>query len=187
MADWTACLDACVLVPMGLCDSLLSIARTGIYRPIWSDEILAEVRRNLPQAEAADVEDRIAAMNEAFPDALVGAWRPMLSAVPDAVDPKDRHVVAAALQGQANVIVTDNLRDFAPAALASLNLSVQSADEFLVSQFEVDPLLAAAGVRQQLARLQRPPRTPAEHIELIRPSLPSYAEVLEEYLPLLGS
>lgn len=173
MADWTACLDACVLVPMGLCDSLLSIARTGIYRPIWSDEILAE--------------DRIAAMNEAFPDALVSAWRPMLSAVPDAVDPKDRHVVAAALQGQANVIVTDNLRDFAPAALASLNLSVQSADEFLVSQFEVDPLLAAAGVRQQLARLQRPPRTPAEHIELIRPSLPSYAEVLEEYLPLLGS
>jgi hypothetical protein len=55
VADWTACLDACVLVPMGLCDSLLSIARTGIYRPIWSDEILAEVRRNLPQAEAADV------------------------------------------------------------------------------------------------------------------------------------
>ena len=187
MADWTACLDACVLVPMGLCDSLLSIARTGIYRPIWSYEILAEVRRNLPNVDAADVEDRIAAMNEAFRDALVTGWQPMLSAVPDEVDVKDRHVVAAALQGQANVIVTDNLRDFAPAALASINLSVLSADDFLVSQFEVDPLLAAAGVRQQLARLQRPPRTAVEHIELIRPSVPGYAEVLEEYLPLLGT
>lgn len=63
----------------------------------------------------------------------------MLSAVPSAVDAKDRHVVAA--------------------ALAALHLSVESADDFLVSQFEVDPLLAAAGVRQQLARLQRSSRT----------------------------
>jgi hypothetical protein len=86
----------------------------------------------------------------------------------------------------ANVIVTDDLCDFAPTALASLNLSVQSADDFLVSQFEVDPRLAAAGVRQQLARLQRPLRRAAEHIALIRSSLPGYAEVLEEVLPLLS-
>lgn len=109
MASWTACLDACVLVPIGLCDSLLSIALTGIYRPVWSDEILAEVRHNVQGVAPAEIEDRIAAMNEALPDALVGDWRRMLSAVPGAVDPKDRHVVAAALVGQANVIVTTNL------------------------------------------------------------------------------
>jgi hypothetical protein len=111
----------------------------------------------------------------------------MLAAVPAAVDLKDRHVVAAALPGRSDVIVTDDLGDFAPDELAGLSLSVLSADDFLVSQFEVDPILAAAGVRSQLARLQRPGRTPAEHIELIRPALPGYAEVLEGHLDLLVS
>lgn len=60
-------------------------------------------------------------------------------------------------------------------------------DDFLVSQFEVDPLLAAAGVRQQLARLQHPSRTAAQHLELIRPTLPGHAKVLEEYLPRINS
>lgn len=103
MAGWTACLDACVLVPIGLCDALLSIALAGLNGPVWSDEILAEVRRNVPGVAPPEIENRIAAMNEAFPGALVGDWRQTLSAVPDTVDPKDRHVVAAALVGQANV------------------------------------------------------------------------------------
>lgn len=185
MANWTACLDACVLVPMGLCDSLLSIAQAGIYRPVWSEAILDEVARNVPPAARGDVADRIAAVNAAFPDAQVDGWRPLMAGVPSAVDAKDRHVVAAALAGQANVIVTENVRDFAPADLATINLSVQRADEFLVAQFEVDPSLAAAAVRRQLNRLQHPSRTPGEHIELIRPGLPGYADVLEEFLPLL--
>lgn len=181
MAVWTACLDACVLLPVGLCDSLLSIASTGIYRPIWSDAILDEVRRNIRGVPQQDAVARIEAMTRAFPDALVTDWQRMLPSVPNAVDAKDRHVVAAALRGQANVIVTANVRDFAPRELELLNVSVQAPDDFLVTQFEVDPLLAADGVRRQLARLQNPPRTAAAHIERLRQALPRYAEVLEEY------
>lgn len=181
MTIWTACLDACVLVPVGLCDSLLSLASTGIYRPIWSDQILHEVRSHVSGVPPDEIEDRLAAMNEAFPDALVSDWKRMLSSVPPGIDGKDRHVVAAALRGQANVIVTANLADFPAQELESLNLLVQGPDDFLVTQFQVDPLLAARGIRQQLARLRNPPRTAAQHIAKLQASLPNFADVLDEY------
>lgn len=186
MTIWTACLDACVLVPIGLCDSLLSIAFTGIYRPIWSDRVLDEVLRNVRDERPEAVADRLAAMNQAFSDALVTDWERLLPAVPPGVDEKDRHVVAAALRGQANVIVTANLKDFPAAALEELNLLVQDPDDFLVTQFEVDPILAASGVRRQLARLHNPPRTADEHIDRLRATLPRFADVLEEFRSYLG-
>lgn len=185
MAIWTACLDACVLVPVGLCDSLLSIAATGIYRPVWSDRILEEVLANARRVPRVKIERRMSEMNAAFPDALITDWQRMLAVVPQEVHEKDRHVVAAALRAQANVIVTANLRDFPAQELESLSLLVQDPDDFLVTQFEVNPLLAASGVRQQLARLQNPHPTADEHIDSIRATLPRYADVLSEFRSLL--
>lgn len=66
--------DACVLIPMAKTDLLLRMAAAGHYRILWSDEILAEVERNLitqlnlpPEAARR----RITAMQRNFPDASV--------------------------------------------------------------------------------------------------------------------
>lgn len=104
----TAVLDTNVLFPPTLRDTLMYAAWANCYRPVWSDAILAELRRNLvavagmtPEAAAG----RIARLTTSFPDAEVA----LPSSPPHApgVDAKDRHVVAAAVAGKAGFIVTD--------------------------------------------------------------------------------
>jgi hypothetical protein len=66
-------LDTCVLLKSYLCDTLLSIAEEGVYRPLWSEHVLAELRRNLVKAGAKReaVEHRLTQMAAYFPDARV--------------------------------------------------------------------------------------------------------------------
>jgi hypothetical protein len=66
-------LDTCVLLKSYLCDTLLSVAEEGVFRPLWSDHILIELRRNLIKAGAKQeaVEHRLTQMTTYFPDALL--------------------------------------------------------------------------------------------------------------------
>jgi PIN domain len=68
-----ALLDTCVLLKSYLCDTLLSVAEEGAFRPMWSDHVLAELRRNLVKAGAKQeaVEHRLGQMTTYFPDARV--------------------------------------------------------------------------------------------------------------------
>jgi len=116
----SALLDTCVLVPSRARDVLLEVASAGVYRPLWSSEILAELDRTLRllQARRGVASEETDAylvrlfrqMETSFPDALVTDWEPLLDAV-QLPDPGDRHVVAAARAGRADVIVTDNVAD----------------------------------------------------------------------------
>jgi hypothetical protein len=71
-------LDACVLVPIGLADTLLRIAERELYRPLWSGRILAEVADAVlevhPDIPPEQVGKRFAVMNETFEDARVEGW-----------------------------------------------------------------------------------------------------------------
>jgi hypothetical protein len=110
---FTALLDTCVLVPSRARDVLLEVASTGVYRPLWSSEILAELDRTLrlllAKREASrDQADAYLAqlfrqMETAFPDALVTDWE-SLAQTTQLPDPDDRHVVAAAQVGHADVV-----------------------------------------------------------------------------------
>lgn len=106
-------LDACVLIPYQLSDLLLRLAEAEMFLPLWSDKIMAEVNQNLPLKLGVTphrAQRRIDHMTTAFPLAAVGGHTDLIPAMTN--DPRDRHVLAAAVRGNADLIVTANLKDF---------------------------------------------------------------------------
>ena len=106
--------DACVLYPSTLRDLLIRIHQAGLVQAKWSDEILDEMasalRRNLPDIGEEKLERLRGLMVKAVRDCRVTNYEPLIDAV-ELPDPKDRHVLAAAIRARAQVIVTDNSRD----------------------------------------------------------------------------
>jgi PIN domain len=186
---WGVCLDACVLLPAGLRDDLLSVASTRIYRPVWSESILREVTKPLPEPPRNLTLEQIVHLLEqlrtAFPTAEYSEAEcaPFLPAVPPEVDAKDHHVVASALKGECKIIVTANVRDFARDILPErINIEVKTPASFLVDQWTMDPARVATGVRRQIARLER---TPEEHVGAVTKRMPFYGELLAREIELL--
>lgn len=152
-------LDACVLVPNALCDTLLRLAERGFYRPLWSQRILDEVKQAIlavhPEIEEARVEGRIAALKGAFDDAMVVGWEQTCAGL-DLPDPDDRHVLAAAIKGGAQSLLTFNLKDFPGPYLATTDIEVVHPDEFLLDQLDLYPGLALQVLTEQAADLTNP-------------------------------
>lgn len=92
-------------------------------------------------------------MKATFPDALVTDWQSLVDAV-QLPDPDDRHVVAAARAGRADVIVTDNLAHFPHEALPE-TLARQSLDGFLLDVLDLDRALVVSAVRAVASRTGR--------------------------------
>ncbi len=128
-----AVLDACVLIPMPVVDTLLRIAEEpAFYSPRWSADILNEVSKTLSgkwkYSEAA-CRRRIETMQLAFPEAMVVSYEDLTGAMKN--EPKDRHVLAAAVRCGADTIVSDNKKHFPRKALEPYRLECVTADEFL--------------------------------------------------------
>jgi hypothetical protein len=118
----TAVLDACVLVPIALADTMLRVAEKGLYRPLWSDRILREAQLAIEEIyPGIGVGQRFDSVREAFGDALVTGWEALEPRI-ELPDQDDRHVVAAAVCGGADAVITVNLGDFPVAALSPLRL-----------------------------------------------------------------
>ena len=156
----TAILDACVLDPATLRDLLLSLARDGLYHARWSDCIQDEWVRNLqqrrPDLEEAALRRTCALMDQAVPDSVVQGWQriePGLTGLPDA---DDRHVLAAAICGHADAIVTFNLGDFPAEALAPFGVEALHPDDFLLNQLDLHPIAALKAIRAMRARWRQP-------------------------------
>ena len=105
-----AVLDADVLFPMMLRDTLLRAASADCFRAHWSSRILDEVTRNLISdygMEPSRAAGLRAVMEEAFPDANVEGWEELELTMRN--HSKDRHVAAAAAAIGAGIIVTSNM------------------------------------------------------------------------------
>lgn len=159
VSRFSALLDACILVPAPLADTLLRLAECGLYRPLWTARILDEmvwaIERIHPRHANGPARTRAEVMASAFDDAMVRGWEPLVPGI-KLPDPDDRHVVAAAIRGRADVIVTANLSDFPPDVLEPLGLDVQSPDEFLCHQLDLAPDRAVAVIRQQAEDTAKP-------------------------------
>jgi predicted nucleic acid-binding protein len=143
--EYSAVLDACVLVPMALCDFLLRLAEErAMYRPLWSEQILTEMARALETKLGRTPKEtawRQKHMNLAFPEALVAVPPELLLAVECIPDKDDRHVLAAAIAAHANTIVTQNTKHFPKECLEKYGVLCQTADDFLIHQYHLCPQL----------------------------------------------
>jgi predicted nucleic acid-binding protein len=134
-------LDACVLYPHALREILLGVAGEGQFEPLWSDRILEEWARAARKlGPAAEVEARgaIALITGAFPRAMVRDAS-AIEARLHLPDPDDVHVLATAIAGHADAILTFNAADFPRHVLAAEGLQRRDPDGFLWELWSHDP------------------------------------------------
>lgn len=179
MASFGAVLDACVLVPVALSDTLLRLAEHELFRPVWSQKILQETRDAIllvhPDMDPSRAEARLHAMDEAFSDASVTGWEAMADGL-TMPDPEDRHVVAAAIRGRAELIVTANIGDFPSDILEPLGLHALSPDDFLLDQLDLAPGITKRALEEQAAATRRPPLTVSDVLDALdRAGVPQFA------------
>lgn len=179
-APFKVVLDANVLYPFTLRDTLLRAASDGFFQLYWSAEILDEAVRNLIASETVTPEQSArlrATMEQAFPEAEVTGYGSLVARMQN--DPKDRHVAAAALKAGAQVIVTSNLRDF---QTLPDGVEAQSPDEFLSNLFDLDPDGIIELLRDQSAALKKPPRTFDEVVAALAKTTPAFAAAVLKHV-----
>jgi predicted nucleic acid-binding protein len=126
-------LDACVLFPTVLREILLGGATAGLYEPVFSDRILREWTRataKLGPVAQVVAEGEATLVRAAFPRAIIRE-NPGVEARLMLPDPNDVHVLATAIAGHADAIVTFNSQDFPGHALAAEGITRRDPDGFL--------------------------------------------------------
>lgn len=170
MIRYTALLDANVLYPAPVRDLFLQLAVTDLFTAKWTEEIHREwieaLLRNEPHRERAALERTRSLMNQATRDCLVSGYEPLISTL-DLPDPGDRHVLAAAIVGRCDVIVTKNTKDFPEDRLAPYGLEAQHPDEFLTNHLSLAPGVFCAAVGKIRARLKNPAYAADEYLAIL--------------------
>jgi predicted nucleic acid-binding protein len=135
--SFPAFLDTNVLYGALLNDFILELADRRLFRPLWSKDVLLELAANLVKngEEPALVEKRVGTMERYFADAMVTGYRDLVPTMTN--HSKDRHVLAAAVRGGAEVLVTFNTRDFPPDSVKPFDLEVVHPDDFLLDQLDL--------------------------------------------------
>jgi hypothetical protein len=176
-APSVAVLDACVLANFSLCDTLLRMAEPPeLYEPRWSEQIMAETLRTLesklkwPTSLTAYFEREVRAH---FADAWITGYGPLIPGMTN--DPKDRHVLAAAVQCSAPIIVTSNLRHFRPEHLNPWGIVALDPDAFLLSLYRQESEIVGAKLKEQPADRRR--RLP-ELLQILKPMAPDFVALI---------
>lgn len=187
-AKYTAILDANTLYPSLVRDLLLSLAGTGLYHARWTHKINEEWTRNLAAAKpelAHKLPAVVRMMNEAIPDCLVENYELLIDCI-QLPDPDDQHVVAAAIAGHADAIVTFNLADFPAGLLSPLGIDVQHPDDFVMNQLQLQEIVAIRAIKAMRARWKNPSRTAAELIDALEQrQLPMTADYVRSVQDLI--
>ena len=185
---FTAILDANVLYPQLIRDTLLSLAVADLYHARWSQAIHDEWTRNLVK-DRPELTARLPAVveliNASVPDCLVTNYEKLVTSI-ELPDPDDRHVVAAAIVGHADAIVTFNTKDFPAAVLQPYGIEVQHPDEFLMNQLQLQKIPALSAIKNMRARWTNPARSAQDLITAFEMrGLPMTADLLREAITLI--
>jgi hypothetical protein len=168
---FTVIYDACVLYPAPLRDFLIELAAARLFRARWTEAIHEEWISNLltvrPDLSCERLHRTMELMNQAIPDCLVYGYEYLIPAI-TLPDPDDRHVVAAAIHGGADAIVTFNLKDFPNSSLSQYELEAIHPDEFIAAQNDLDESKIVIAAQSCRERLINPPIPASEYLEILR-------------------
>ena len=186
---FTVLYDACVLFPAPLRDLLMRLALRDLFRARWTQRIHEEWIRNAchkrPTLNRTSLEHVAALMNQAVLDCLIEGYEPLMSGL-TLPDENDRHVLAAAIKGQAEVIVTFNLKDFPPKFLMTFGIQAQHPDNFISQLIDLKPSEVLAAAKQQRLALRNPPKMVDAYLDsLLRQGLPNTVAFLKDNAELI--
>ena len=154
-----ALLDANVLYPATLRSLPIDLSVMGVYRAHWTDEIHDEWIRNLvfkrPDLDPVKLQRNRELMDRALDTARITGYEALIPQV-RLPDPEDRHVVAAALQGGMELIVTQNLKDFPEGVLKPLGFTAIHPDRFVGEFLQAQPEEVLEALRRGRARYRAP-------------------------------
>jgi hypothetical protein len=166
---YTALYDACVLFPFELRDTLVRLGRTGLFRAKWTERIHDEWTRSLlarcREGQRDEVAKRLARtrelMNRAVTDCLVEDYEDIIPFL-NLPDENDRHVLAAAIRGRADVIVMTNLKHFPQTTLSQYGIEALHPDSFVANWIDLDVEVVCKTLKEQRQDYIRYPMTADE-------------------------
>lgn len=169
-SNFTVIYDACVLYPAPLRDLLMRLALTDLYRARWTEMIHEEWTRNVlkkrPDLKTEDLQRTRALMNAHVRDSLVTGFEYLIPVV-ELPDADDRHVVAAAIHGDASLIVTFNLKDFPSERLQPYNLIAQHPDDFIFDLLDLHAARVCEAASSHRRSLKNPSKTVDEYLDTL--------------------
>ncbi len=162
---------------MPLCDTVLRLAERDVFRLLLSDVVLDEAIRNLVsdgRCTAETGERRRIRIRSAFEDSFVTGYESLVDAM--TCDMKDRHVLAAAVLGGADQIVTENLRDFPADSTDPYGIEVVTPDTFLQNVLDLYPQQTLEEISDQAASLKRPHASVHQVLAALSRNAPNFAQ-----------
>jgi predicted nucleic acid-binding protein len=185
---YTAVLDACVLFSRLQRDVLLSLAHADLYTARWTQEIEIEWTTSLIEKypdSTHKIPHLVEQMREAIPDCLIIDYESFIPSI-RLPDENDRHVVAAAIRGNADAIVSLNIKDFPAEVLSKFDIEIQTPDQFVLNQIMLNPPRALTAIKKMRARWDRPALSASDMVDLFeKRQLPQTAAHLRDILELI--
>lgn len=173
-------IDANVIVSVWAFDVIMCLADARLLEVNWSEEILSEFVKTSERLHGKGLAEGVRqALEEDYSEAIVYNWERHIDEIV-LPDPDDRHVVAAALKGGCDAIVTFNLKDFPQEELQSFGIRAVSPDDLMMELVHKAPVRVLMVVQGLIDSKRRPPRTYDQEIEgLRRCGLKRFAEWLD--------
>jgi len=170
-AGFISVIDANVLYPVVIRDYLLWLAHEQLFTPKWSNKLLEEFSEVFAKAGKNFTEDQIQIqvnrMTSIFPSAIVDNYENIIPSI-TLPDEHDRHVMAAAVKCNANIIVTRNLKDFPEEYLEQFSLRAIDPDNFIADMIDLNPNKCVKAYRKMVLTKKNPPYDEIDYLDFLR-------------------
>lgn len=168
-AHFTCVLDTNIIYPIEIRDIIFWFAYYELFTVKWSGHIFEEWESVMERKGVSpdEIKKRTDVANKAFPDALVTNYESLIGCL-ELPDEKDKHVLAAAIKTNANVIVTNNLKDFPNDYLAKFSLIAKSADDFIADIIDLNQGKAIEAFKEMVLRRRNPDLDEYEVLDNLR-------------------
>lgn len=158
---------------------------SDLYRARWTEKIHEEWMRNVlknrPDLSQEQLTRTRNLMDRSVRDCLIEGYEYIIPSL-KLPDVDDRHILAAAIKGQADIIVTTNLKDFPNSILSEYEIEAQHPDIFIADLIDIHPMRLAAAAEACRKRLKNLPKSIDEYLEiLLKQGLTMTTSLLRQY------